>query len=241
MTNVVMIARDRPRLTAQALKSLLSNTPMEAWSLVLVDDGSFAPITSKWLKPLCDNLGYCFPPENWQILRLERPTEIVGLVRNLGAYLSERYFPPPRKIGESEWIVFADNDTYFCPGWLETMTAALEADPNCAILGGQRHPYHGINCRHVLNSGVIEETDAVAGYAMMMPWDVWQGCGPFDAHAKGLGQSEDWALCQKARQQGMYVGYHNPPTILHTGMTDTNGKPIAGAEQFPRVEGVLYA
>lgn len=218
--NVVMIARDRHKLTAQALGSLYENTQSAAFNCVLVDDGSDEPFGVYPSNP------------HWQSLRLEKPCGIVGLVRNLGAYLSERYF------GRGDYLLFVDNDVYFLPQWLERMTLDLEMERNLAVLGGQRHPYHGVNAKHI--GGLVEETDAVAGYAMMMRWDVWDGCGPFDAHAKGLGQSEDWALCQKARSIGMYVGYHNPPTILHTGMTDTDGKPIAGAEQFERVPGVLY-
>jgi GT2 family glycosyltransferase len=227
MTNVVMIARDRHRLTEQALKSLYVNTPKRQYTLVLMDDGSGYSMENVLMRLDWEQ------PETWISLRLGKPTGIVGLNRNLGAWFSERYFV------RGEYLCFADNDVYFRPGWLAQMTETMKLDPNLAILGGQRHPYHGIN--QVNLYGHVEETDAVAGYAMMMRWDVWEAVGPFDAHAKGLGQSEDYALCRKAYAQGMYVGYHNPPTILHTGMTDTNGKPIAGAEQFERFEGVLYA
>jgi len=227
MTNVVMIARGRAALTRQALKSLYENTPRDEFSLVMIDDASYRPVTP-------DNFPELRKGNVSVVLELTKHCGILGMLRNMGQELASTH----PQLGRGDYLLFVDNDVYFRPQWLERMTDALDLDRNCGVLGGQRHPYHGVNFRPQLR---VDATDAVAGYAMMMRWGVWDAIGPFDAHAKGLGQSEDFALCRKAYTQGMYVGYHNPPTILHTGMTDTNGKPIAGADQFERFEGVLYA
>lgn len=234
--NIVMAVKDRPRLTKQALETLAAHTDNN-WTLALVDDAS-KPETRDYLRI------WSHGRDNVALLRNEKSKGIVGQVKNLGVYWSERYF------GRGDWLCICDNDIAFLPKWASQMTEAyiwsvrmvVHARSAC-VLGGCRHPFHGFDKesrRGVLGDSFLR-TDAVAGYHQLMKWETWDKFGPFDAHAVGTGQSEDFAFCRKVYHHGGVVGYIDPPTITHTGITNTAGEPVLGAEQFTRVEGILYA
>src|ERR1041385_6644553 len=124
--------------------------------------------------------------------------------------------------------------------WLANMIE-IASCPGAHLLGGQRHPYHKPNQRLVYATGrCVEETDAVAGYSMFMSWDTWDRFGPFDANAKGIGQSEDWAFSQRVKKGGGIVGYIRPPVLAHCGLTNTDSKPATGHEAFERFPGLIY-
>ncbi len=225
MTNIVMISRDRPDLTRQTLNSMWKHTQVE-FNLTVVDDASRDKVL-------------CYPEEvvqskATQFVELSRPVGIVGLAKNLGATLSEKTF------GKGEWLYFTDNDVYFRPGWLGIMQAVMRGNENIGVLGGCRHPYHQPNSKTHLHGGMrylhhemeLEETDAVAGYSMLMRWELWDLWGGFDQHAVGTGQSEDFAFCQKVKAAGLKVGYVSPSTVLHCGVTDTNWNKVVGWEQL---------
>jgi GT2 family glycosyltransferase len=219
MVNIVMIAKNRPRLTQQALGSLLSQTPVESYNLTLVDDNS-----DVFPLGLSDY-------DNCVKVTLSRSKGIVGLVRNIGADVAERYW------GRGDWLLFLDNDTYLHPGWLERMTHAA-THPEFKILGGCRHPFHQprpAEQGYVHQAPVrftIDSTDAVAGYSMLMSWDTWDKYGPFDQHAVGLGQSEDFAICRKVVDAGYKVGYVSPPVLTVCGLTNTLGEKVPGYEEL---------
>jgi GT2 family glycosyltransferase len=144
--------------------------------------------------------------------------------------MSEKVF------GHSDWLCFLDNDVAVFEGWLSKAASLLDSEAIPMLLGGQRHPYHGVT--HRLYG--VEEVDAVAGYSMFMSWDTWDRFGPFDANAKGIGQSEDWAFSQRVKKGGGIVGYIHPPVLAHCGLTNTDSKPATGHEAFERFPGLIY-
>lgn len=217
--NVVMIAKDRPRLTAQAIRTLYRNTPRESFNLMVVDDGSQEE-TRRFIQSFEHY-------ENFAAIHLAKSIGILGFLRNVGAWASERHF------GRGTHIHFIDNDVAFFPDWLMRME---DQWPHLGVIvGGNQHPYH----QTTLGWGYFREVDAVAGYSMMMEWEAWDKFGPFDQHAKGTGQSEDFAICQKVVKAGWPVGYIHPPILAHCGIT-SGGKPAIGAELFERVPGIIY-
>lgn len=221
MINCVMLVRDRPKLTRQALHTFTQNTDVE-WSLTLIDDAS-QPETRDLLRSFARNT------KNVALLRNETSKGITGQVRNLGVYWSERYF------GRGSQLCLCDNDVAFLPKWASRMITALYG--RIWLVGGQRHPYHGVN----KSDPPMQLTDAVAGYCQMMDWHAWDAAGPLDAHAPGVCQSEDFVFCRKiVEQHSGYVGYIDPPAVIHTGITRTDGSPAVGAEAMERISGVLY-
>lgn len=221
--NLVLLVKDRPRLTAQCLKTLYDNTPRDQFNLVILSDGCKAETLSI--------LYGASHVDNCRLIGLKQSIGIVGWLRNVGASASERYF------GRGEWLCFIDNDIAFLPNWLPKMMsvmASLDTVPH--VLGGYRHPFHGLNAEHV----GWQETDAVAGYMHFMTWETWDKYGPYDQHAKGVCQSEDFAFCQKIVKDGGKVGYIHPPVILNCGLTNSQNEPAVGSEHFIRLPGYVY-
>ena len=236
MTNIILITSgSRPRLLAQTLRTLYVNTPADQYTLTMVTDGHMEfPFDQDW-------------GERISVIGMRPPCNIVGRLKNLGAYWSEKQF------GRGEWICFIDDDVAFFPGWLGQMTAATNV---CQMIGGNRHPYHGVNEEITWGSipggtfrpgqeievttQTIQITDAVAGYCHFMRWETWDRFGPYDAHAKGTGQSEDFAICREIVDAGGKVGYIHPPVMAHCGVTDSLGRPAIGMEKIQRKLGVLY-
>jgi GT2 family glycosyltransferase len=213
LTNIVVIAKGRDRLTRQALESVIDNT--HDYNLTLVMDSLSGP---PWTLP-----------KNATEIRTH--SGILGELRNLGAYWSAE------KFGQGEWICFLDNDVAVFPGWLGEMTRRGKGFA-IGIIGGCQHPFHQGRYINIGNRFLC--TDAVAGYSMLMSWSTWERFGPFDVNAPGIGQSEDFALCQRVKAAGGIVGYVDPPVLTHTGITNTNGEPATGSELFQRVPGILY-
>jgi|SRR6185369_4068610 len=228
--NIILLVKDRPRLTEQCLKTLYANTPEDQFNLTIMDDGSAGPT----IDVICR---YVHPKANCRLVSFPESIGIVGFLRNVGAAASERYF------GRGEYLYFSDNDIYFKHGWLNWMKGMMMfAEPQVKVLGGYRHPFHGVNQRLGWSSwGETETTDAVAGYSMLMRWETFDKYGPFDQHSKGVCQSEDFAFCQKIIKDGGLVGYCNGPTIINCGVTNSEGKPAIGHEAFKQQEIPYYA
>ena len=234
MINIVMTVKDRPRLTAQALRSLALNTVGD-WNLTIVDDQGL-------YETLCVlNLFFRSRPKQVAILRNHTSKGITGQVRNLGVYWAERYW------GRGDWLYLSDNDVFFTPDWdMRLIDARLNFGREFPLIGGQNHPYHQPVTERISDSSphygklILREYLALAGTSWLMRWDTWGLYGPLDAHAPGLCQSEDHAFCQKIREAGGKVGALDPPVVIDCSLTNTFGKPAIGAELKKRVEGVLY-
>ncbi len=240
-----MICRDRPRLTEQCLRTLYANTDFNSFNLVIVDDGSRYETREILMR-------YAIR-KNCEVVTFLKSVGIVGFLRNVGAWASERFF------GRGDYVCFLDNDVALLVNWLERMTMVLDHDEP-AVLGGCRHPFHGVTLEVNARRFGWQRTDAVAGYSMMMRWGTWDLYGPFDQHAKGTGQSEDYAFCQRARNGGKgriggpyqwvdgeptelpvnFVGYIHPPVLAHCGLVNSDGQPATGHESIARIPGLLY-
>lgn len=221
IANICMIAKDRPRLTQQALESLKKNTHPGSYNLTVIDDASEMAVDRHWTG------------ENGTVYRLAESQGIVGFVRNFSIDIAERHW------GRGDILYLSDNDIYFQPNWLEKMIRSFETcEPHgLRVLGGVRHPYHGINLKS--DDAPVVITDAVAGYSHLMRWETWDKYGLFDAHTQGVCQSEDFAFCQKIIKDGGLVGYIEPGVIYNCGLTNSLGQPAVGGEAFPRVEGII--
>ncbi len=226
MTSIILETNgSRPRMLEQTLRTLYGNTPKDQFNLVVISEADrFDPVA---------NDAIIFPlmsEDNCSALNIDPACHVTGRLKNLGAYWSEKQF------GRSEFICFIDDDVAFFPGWLEKMTSALTQHPQVRILGGNRHPYHGIN--ETIHD--IEIVDAVAGYCMLMKWYTWTTFRPFEEKATGIMQGEDVDICQKVVKAGGKVGYIHPPVLAHTGITNSVGGKATGADQIERIGGVLY-
>jgi glycosyltransferase involved in cell wall biosynthesis len=243
VTNIILLVKDRPRLTEQTYRTLYEETPRDQFNLVTVDDGSW-PETSKIIERYARR-------DNHEVVTFLKSVSVVGFLRNVGVWTSERFF------GRGEYLCTIDNDiSFLSPYWLTKMEYAMsilhqpegrEDGKGYSLLGGYRHPFHGINHKSFhegefagAQDTYVEETDAVAGYMHFMRWATWDLHGPYDQHAKGVCQSEDWALCQSIIRTGGHVGYVHPPVIANCGLTNSENQPAVGHGEFKRYPGLIY-
>lgn len=239
MISVVMLVRDRLELTKQAIKSLTQNTKGR-FRLTVVDDSS-QPETRDWLMQIIGK------HTHWAKLIRNEESKGTGWARNQGVQAALE------KFGMSNLLYLSDNDVWFAPGWDEVLLKAHEAFPRYKIIGGGCHPFlkpiqqpRGLGAsRFVANGGLykVEARDAVSGYSWLLSWDTWERYGPLDAHALGVRQSEDFAMCRKVVEAGHFVGAINPEVVLHTGIyKDTFGDIPPGSDVMAqnKREGILY-
>ena len=153
MTNIILISNgSRPRLLEQALRTMYDNTPANQFTLTIVFDGTNLDEVNDYSSFVLSRL-----KGTASIIALPGPCNIVGRLKNLGAYWSEKQF------GRGEWLCFLDDDMALFPGWLENMIAVADSTNQLRLLGGVRHPYHGVNLGESRYGFGWEITDAVAG------------------------------------------------------------------------------
>lgn len=223
MLSIVMLVKDRPRLTKQAIDSLFENT-RSPFTLTIVDDGS-APETQAVLQPYWSR-------EN--VLRVENETSVgPGKARNQGIEAARMAF------GIRDLLYLCDNDSFHLPNWdaeLLTMWKYAQAR-GFRVLSGYCHPYQQTLHEHRIAplAPTVRETYAVGLLSWLMDWQTWDECGPFDP-APTINGSEDWAYCQRVRKAGGRVGYVYPHVVLNTGMTSSDGRLSIGHEMLWRQE-----
>ncbi len=233
--NIIIVARNRHRLTEQALRSVLAHTANVEFTLTVIDDDSEPPIEiqDKWWR----GSHWC---QGVSVEAYRDAQHNLGALKNAGVTSSRDLFGTR----SDELLCILDNDICVFPGWAEKLWAALRYGYQFGfrLLGSCRHPYHEVNRMLGDGKGVeIFGTDAVAGYCHFLRWRDWKAFGPYpETGGAGAGQSEDHALCRRIVEAGFEVGYVDLPVLAHCGVTNTNGQPAIGAERFPRVEGVLY-
>lgn len=226
--NIVMLAYERVKLTAQALDTLAAYTPRDLFNLTIVDDGS------SWrVKEIADSSFERYTKINvdWTILTIDRSKHITGQARNLGVYWAEKYW------GRGDYLYLSDNDTYFMPGWLDKLTRAWDiVEPlfpsyKLKLLGGWNHPFLQPQQRLALTETYkIALHDAIAGASQLMRWETWDKYGPLSANAPGVCQSEDWEFCQKIIKDGGKVGSIYPRVVFNCGLTNSFGQKAVGED-----------
>lgn len=218
--NIVMLAKDRTVLTRQALIALGQNTPRELFNLTIIDD-----MSTNRVSDFHDLRGLPVT-----VVRIDQSKGITGQARNLGVYWSEKYW------GRGDYLYLTDNDMYFTPGWLDSLieTATIFNGTNVQIIGGWNHPFLQPSVASIAmgNGMCLKSHDAVAGASQLMRWETWDKYGPLDAHAKGVGQSEDWKFCQDIIKDGGRVGSVYPRVVFNCGITNSLGERSPGAEQM---------
>lgn len=222
--NIVMLVRNRYRLTKQTLDSLFANTEGD-FTLTIVDDGSGEFLTRQLLADVANR-------ENVSVLSVSNSDHVLGKLKNLGVLWSEKRW------GRSDWLYLSDNDAYFTQGWNATLTQTMmEAEPETWVMGGCNHPFHRPTSEY---DGWASHL-ALAGTSWLMRWFTWDHFGPLlETGAPGVCQSEDAEFCQRLIEYGGLVSSINPPVVYDTGITQSDGKPSPGADIKPRVDGVLY-
>lgn len=231
--DIVIPVFNRYEHTKQTIESLVKNTDPSLFKLYLIDDYS----TDKKVIDLL-NFSYRREPTN---------SELFVNKENIGPGASRNKvckFITNHKL-RSKYLYFSDNDVYFKKDWLRALLYIFEHLSRVKVLGGGCHPY--LQNSNIIRFGgmstVVGIKDAVSGYSQLMTWETWDKYGPFDETMRGqekkISGSEDWAFCQKIREDGFEVGSIEPEVVIPTGKTNTYGEPAVGHETFKEVEGVM--
>lgn len=251
MINITMLCANRPRLLKQALDSIgdLSN------ATVTIRDAGMNTETGLVAHDFfCANTGNV-------VYRTASEPMGTGPARNKVIEWTEGYF------GRGSHLYLSDDDVYFTrPDWLSILVQAYEAawEQGFRVVGSYNHPFNqpvrwfqyaksisiagaippGTDIAAVSHEiGRIYEVYALASQSMLMRWDVWDEFGHFCQTPAGkVCQSEDVDFCNRIRAAGFKVGVIYPPLLVNTGITNSFGEPIPGADlvksQVP--QGVLY-
>lgn len=223
MINVCMLVHDRPKLTRQAIFTLLDHPSGIPLTLTIVDDDSAAPTQA-----ILDAAA-TLP----KVYVVSTSGGIVGANRNLSVTSSEL------KWGRGEALYLTDSDAYFPSGWLGRLLSVwtLALAHGFKLLGAYNHPFNGPIAGTSAVPGPplsglrIEEVNAVGGFSQMMTWETWDRWGPFNQPlTPGPNQSEDWDFCQRLRRDGYKVGVVYPHLVYNCGITSSDGTPCPGAE-----------
>ena len=226
MTNIVMICRDRYKLTKQALESLDAHTDRGAYTITIVDDGSMAFRVRGLLARFCED-----HPGQAQLITLNTSDHVLARAKNIGVSWARESF------GEGDWLYLSDSDVWFAPGWLKALEGfALATErQGLRLWGGQCHPFHQPE-RELVHGYEVAVLD---GPSWLMRWNNWTGLSR-DC-ASGPCQSEEYPFCKAIRDDGDRIGVIHPHVVVHTGLTQTDGKDAPGrAERQAMIpQGVL--
>lgn len=224
ITNIVILTRNRESLKRQAVDTLYRNTEQGSFNLTIIDDESIKlPVYPDIMHQRFD----------WTSLTIERSKGITGQARNLGVYWAEKYW------GRGDYLYLSDDDLYFTPYWLQKLINHIE-HTNITLIGGWNHPFlqpkaDTLKASSSAYTASFDDMkfalhDAVAGASQLMRWETWDKYSPLDAHAPGVGQSEDWKFCQDIIKDGGRVGSIYPRVVLNCGITNSLSQPSPGAD-----------
>jgi hypothetical protein len=147
-----------------------------------------------------------------------------------------------------DYLYLSDCDVYFKARWLEALIECYKCakkEHGVLAIGGYVHPYNQPVTRWPFFCEAVGGVDICELYALsfqswLMTWDVWDKYGKFcDTPPGKVRQSEDWNYSQRIRNDGFKVASILPPLIWNTGITDSFGVPLPGAELIERPKGVI--
>lgn len=212
MLNIVMLVKDRPRLTRQALESLVENT-RGPFNLTVMDDHS----QSETKGVLADFAHAMFGRD---VLIADTEPTGPGPARNVAINVSDYTF------GRPGLLYLCDNDMYALPGWDTALLTAwsLAKAAGFKALGGYCHAYQ----KSIRRFGNVNELAALGLLSWLMEWETWDEHGPFEPSAT-INGSEDWLMSQKIRKASGMVGVLDPAVVVNCGATSSDGKPCPGA------------
>lgn len=214
MTNIVMLVRNRPRLTKQALDSL---RPTRDRAVTVLDDRSDAETVA------------VLSAERQRLLHIVRNETPMGTgeLRNLSVRANEEWF------GRYDYLYLSDNDVLFLPGWLNSLIMCYEIawHHGYRVIGAYNHPFHQHGERINCVDRDVFKVNALATQSMLMRWEVWDKYGPFcQTPIDKVCQSEDVDFCNRITADGFKVGVVSPNLVVSTGITNTFGEKIPGWE-----------
>lgn len=190
-----------------------------------------------------DNSPLCIPKQLTNKMGWYTRNDIqigVGASKNKGALLLSKDNFTNSDIKLGKYLYFSDSDVYFTENWLEKLIETYEINQDrFKLIGGGIHPF--LQPRKGELGVNLTSHDAVSGWSWFLERETWNKYGKLDGHALGSGQSEDWAYCQRIREDGYLVGCLKEQVIAHTGMTNSEGNSIVGRDLCEQISKKVYS
>jgi hypothetical protein len=211
--NIILISGGkRMNLLEQTLRSMKDNAAN--WSnhtltLVFDDPPMYEEVT----------LGY-----ECDYTIVNRKTQGASASRNIGAGSIPKY-------RRQKYVMFCDDDCYFCPGWDKLLEETLEC-MGCPT-SGHEHPFNqSVRWQPPWGVKEVHIPLLISSVHMAMPWETWDKVG-FFAEPGGPGGSEDYDWCVRATtRHGIGFSVTVPQCVIHCGLTSSSGKQIVGYENM---------
>ncbi len=210
LTSIVLVTYNKVELTLQCIESLYEHT--EADFEVIVVDNASSDTTVADLRALGrPGLTVIANPTN----------DGFGRGCNLGA-----------EAAKGEHLLFLNNDTLVCPGWLRRMLLKFYAHPQLGMVGpltnvasnaqlvdqaGSQGPDNYLDTAARLaeaHEGEMVLERRLIGFCMAIPRAVWDQVGGFDERF-GIGHYEDDDLCAKVARAGYMLAVAKDVYIYH--------------------------
>ena len=226
--SIVIPVRDQPALTHACLSAIADHTPAGQYEVVVVDNAS-GRVTRRMLRHVDG-------------IRVVRKFHNAGFVDacNAGA-----------KIATGQFVVFLNNDTVVCQGWLDALIVALAKYPGAGAVGakllypdGRLQEAGGIifsdgsgwNCGRgedpdAPEYNYVREVDYCSGACLMVRRPLFEALGGFD-RAYAPAYYEDADLSFRLREQGHSVLYQPAARVLHVEGATAGTDPTAGFKAF---------
>jgi GT2 family glycosyltransferase len=243
LVSIVIPTRDRPDLLARCLRSIRERTAYSRIEIVVVDNGSTDPETTRLLE---------------RVGRRER------VVRMPGPFNWSRLSNAGASAATGDLLLFLNDDVEAIePGWLEAMVEHAQRDEVGAVgarllfpdgriqhagvligVGGvATHAFLGLPAdqpTYVRLAEVVRNCSAVTGACLMTSGEAFRSVGGFDERFRVAFGDVDY--CLRLRERDRLVVYTPHATLLHRE-SSTRGRlyPLADERLFRERHGALIA
>lgn len=212
-TSIIIPVYNKREYTEMCLKSIQQNTAPWDYEVIIIDNGSYLPLTYSDVAEL-----------------VQAESTIIHNKKNLG-------FPAAINLGvrvsECELLCILNNDTLLTPGWLEHLRYYIEADildvvgpitnsisgpqeVNTAVYNDEIELNIAASKLYEDNRGKSQRLHRLVGFCMLMKREVWDAAGPF-LEEYSPGNFEDDDFCFTAIEKGFRLGFARDVFIHHFG------------------------
>lgn len=220
--SIIVPVHNNYSTTENCLSSILAHTDGVSYEVLVADDASSDATTSI--------------ASRMQNIRVVRQDQNLGFLHNCKRAAEE---------ATGQYLLFLNNDTAVCKGWLEPLVNQLKCNPYVGIAGpkllfpdGTLQEAGGIvwNDGSAWNYGrcddplkpeyeYVKEVDYISGACLMIRATLWHQLGGFDERFSPA-YYEDTDLCFAVREAGFKVVYEPRSSVFHfEGVS--NGTDIA--------------